>query len=158
DVVGHGKVEEPVVVEIPHGHGRGRASGSEKPGASKGTVAVAQQNAHPTIVQERRRASIAHGEVEEAVPVDGPYRHRTGPAPGAEIPCGLEEAVAVAQEHAHGTAELVRNDEIEEAVAVYIRHGHEPGYAPRGERARVLEGAVAVAQQHACRGHEVKAA
>ena len=72
--------------------------------------------------------------------------------PDGEGLLGLEGAVAVAQQHAHGAAVAIGDDEVGLAVAVEVGHRHaNVGLAAGGEGLLGLEGAVAVAQQHAHR-------
>src|SRR5262249_57017591 len=73
-----------------------------------------------------------------------------GAAPGVEVAGGLEGAVAVAQEHAHGArVEQVGPGEVEDAVAVEVRRHHPAGPCADSVALGDLEGAVAIAQEHA---------
>src|SRR5207249_2209417 len=91
-----------------------------------------------------------------AVAVDVRHSNRVWAASAGEVLLGGERASAVAQEHAHRAAGLVRYGEINFAVAVNVRH-HQGRIRPGGEVLFGEEGAIAVAQEHACRvAHTVR--
>src|SRR5439155_5173024 len=71
-----------------------------------------------------------------------------GIAAGGKLEVVLEGAVAVAQEHAHGTGFVVGGDDVGDAVAIHVRHRHRKRTPVRGKSLLRLERAVAVAEQH----------
>src|SRR5262249_30338516 len=79
---------------------------------------------------------VGHGEVEAPILVHIPHRHGTGGAASGEVACGLDGAVAIAQQHTDVGAAAVGHGEVEDAVAVHIPHRHGSGEAAgiKGQR------------------------
>src|SRR5579871_2790574 len=118
------QVEPTVAVEISYRHSleveesRGKALGG-----LEGAVAIAQQHAD-------RAVSICRHQVELAVAVEVPDRHRESRRTDAVTLRRLECAVAIAQEDSHpavgmvGSSPVVGEGEVGDAVAVEIAHRH----------------------------------
>src|SRR5262249_19689456 len=149
-VIGHGEVEQTVVVHVPHHQGDGETTDAEGAGILEGAVAVAQEHSHAAA------AIVGHGEVEPAVAVEVFHRHGMGAISGGEGPRTQEAGVAVAQEPADRVIGVPQNPgvgrgKVEQAVVVHVSHSHGSGVPSGGKGAGVLEGAIAVAQEHSYR-------
>ena len=151
-LIRHGSVQPAVVIEVAQGQIATPAglSGAEE-GSLEGAVAITQQHPELKSVAIEERDAVDH-QVGPAVAVDvahGHGRRREVLAAGRKDQGRRERAVAVAQQHADGVAELFRRHHVEPAVAVEVTDRDRARGRADGQVDPGPEGAVAVAQQQA---------
>jgi hypothetical protein len=88
--------------------------------------------------------------VRPAIAVEVPHRHGLRPAPDVVVHGGLEGAVAVAQQHAHGITVEEGCDQVLPAVAVEVSHRHGLRSVPDVVVQGGLEGAVSRRKPRGC--------
>src|SRR5262249_5525619 len=96
------QVRGAVAVEVPDRQGLGQPAGVNGDRGLEGAVAVAPQQRE--LIALAGEGQVADDQIRVPVAVEAPDRHGQGCAAGRERLRGLEGAVAVAQEHAHGAA------------------------------------------------------
>src|SRR5262249_27381633 len=105
-----------IAVEIPHGYRLRKSSRRVNLRSLEGTVAIAQEDTP----RSPARCSPVDGkyEVGNAVAIDIRHRHRVSPPANLVVVCGVEGAIAVAQENTDSARVPVGDGEIENAVAI----------------------------------------
>ena len=85
----------------------------------KRAIPIAQQRAHVS--------GVPYYQIRNAVAIQISDRERDGACAGGRVQGGLEGAVAVLLEHAHGRAVLIDNGEIRAAISVKVARDHRRG-------------------------------
>src|SRR5262249_23062477 len=116
----YGHVEDAVLVEVAHGHGRGSQSVADGDWIRKRAVAVAKEHTNGSRVVHGEAAIYGH-KIKAAIAVQVPGRQGIKVVAHAEVLNALERTVAVAQKHAY-RAFVVCRHHVEDLVSGEVSH------------------------------------